>query len=90
MIAQASEGSSSCIMHLPAQYECMPSGAEKEDGLSGGSHTGYTWNDEKTHGAGWAGGGTGGEKEEKKKMKRANVETDKAKRKRAAEEEKGV
>lgn len=67
MIAQASEGSS-CIMHLPAQYECMPSGAEKEDGLSGGSHTGYTWNDEKTHGAGW-GGGRGVKKRRRRRWK---------------------
>lgn len=39
-------------MHLPAQYECMPRGAERENGLSGESHTGYTRNGEKMHGTG--------------------------------------
>lgn len=29
-------------MHLPAQYECMPRGAERENGLLGESHTGHT------------------------------------------------
>lgn len=33
-------------MHLPAQYECMPRGAERENGLSGESNTGRR----KTHG----------------------------------------
>ena len=60
MIAHA-PGWSSCIMHLPAQYECMPRGAERENGLSGESHMGYTWNREKMHGTG------GGENKTKKK-----------------------
>lgn len=34
-------------MHLPAQYECMPRGAERENRTSGESQTGYTWTKEK-------------------------------------------
>lgn len=34
-------------MHLPAQYECMPRGAERENRTSGESQTGYTRTKEK-------------------------------------------
>lgn len=51
MIAQALEWSS-CIMHLPAPYKCMPRGAERENGLSGESHTQDTNERRRTHGAG--------------------------------------
>lgn len=91
-------------MHLPAQYEGMPRGAEREDGLSGESHMERG----ETHGTGGGGKkknntkplchnirggecGTGEREEGQNKMDGVDdAETERAKRKGAAEEERGV
>lgn len=99
MLAQAC-ACASCIMHLPAQYKCMPRGAERENGLSGrAAH--------RTHTDGWrrirqakenknpqsynvAGRKFGKQEKRSKNRKRIKTMNSGSKKEKSAEEKRGL